>query len=69
MNAIVIVDKNWGIGRDNNLLVHLPSDLKYFKEKTTGKVIVIGRKTLESCREIGRASVGKECRSRWSPYH
>ena len=48
MNAIVIVDKNWGIGRDNNLLVHLPSDLKYFKEKTTGKVIVIGRKTLES---------------------
>ena len=33
MNAIVIVDKNWGIGRDNNLLVHLPSDLKYFKEK------------------------------------
>lgn len=48
MNAIVVVDKNWNIGRDNDLLVHLPTDLKYFKEKTTGKVIVIGRKTLES---------------------
>lgn len=48
MNAIVVVDKNWNIGRNNDLLVHLPTDLKYFKEKTTGKVIVIGRKTLES---------------------
>ena len=48
MNSIVVVDKNWAIGRDNDLLVHLPGDLKYYKEKTTGKVIVIGRKTLES---------------------
>ena len=48
MNAIVVVDKNWAIGKDNDLLVHLPGDLKYYKEKTTGKVIVIGRKTLES---------------------
>jgi dihydrofolate reductase len=48
MNAIVIVDKNWGIGRDGGLLVHLPGDLKYFKEKTWGKVTVQGRKTLES---------------------
>lgn len=48
MNAIVIVDEEWGIGRDNDLLVHLPGELKYFREKTLNKVIVIGRKTLES---------------------
>ncbi|MEG0918674.1 MAG: dihydrofolate reductase [Anaerovoracaceae bacterium] len=48
MNAIVVVDKNWSIGKDGDLLVHLPGDLKYYKEKTVGKVIVIGRKTLES---------------------
>lgn len=48
MNAIVAVDKNWGIGKDNDLLVSLPGDLKYYKEKTTGNVIVVGRKTLES---------------------
>ena len=34
MNAIVAVDRNWGIGRNNDLLVHLPGDLKYYKEKT-----------------------------------
>lgn len=48
MNAIVAVDRNWGIGKGNGLLVHLPGDLKYFKEKTKDKIIVIGRKTLES---------------------
>lgn len=48
MNAIVVVDSNWAIGRNGDLLVHLPGDLKYYKEKTTGNVIVVGRKTLES---------------------
>ena len=48
MNCIVVVDQNWAIGKDNDLLVHLPGDLKYYREKTIGKVIVIGRKTLES---------------------
>ncbi|HPO05078.1 MAG TPA: dihydrofolate reductase [Bacillota bacterium] len=48
MKAIVVVDRNWGIGKDNSLLAHLPGDLKYFREKTKGKVIVIGRQTLES---------------------
>lgn len=48
MNAIVVVDKNWAIGKEGGLLMHLPGDLKYFKEKTEGKNIVIGRKTLES---------------------
>lgn len=41
-------DKNWAIGKDNDLLCHLPGDLKYFKERTTGKTVVMGRKTLES---------------------
>lgn len=48
MKLIVVADKNWGIGKDNKLLCHLPGDLKYFKEKTLGKTIVMGRKTLES---------------------
>lgn len=48
MKAIVAVDNNWGIGKDNSLLVHLPRDLQFFKDKTYGKVIVMGRQTLES---------------------
>lgn len=48
MNAIVVVDKNWAIGKNGGLLVHLPGDLKYYREKTIGNVIVVGRKTLES---------------------
>ena len=48
MNAIVVVDENWCIGKDGGLLVHLSKDLKYFKEKTIGKTLIVGRKTLES---------------------
>jgi len=48
MKAIVNVDKNWGIGSDNNLLFPIPADMKFFKEKTIGNVIVMGRKTLDS---------------------
>lgn len=48
MNAIVAVDKNWAIGRENGLLAELPGDMKYFREKTRNKVIVVGRRTLES---------------------
>ena len=48
MNAIVVTDKNWGIGKNNDLLVHLPGDLKYYKKKTLGKCVVFGQKTLES---------------------
>ncbi|MHC1722661.1 MAG: dihydrofolate reductase [Aminipila sp.] len=48
MKIIVAADNNWGIGKNNNLLTHIPNDLKYFKEKTLGKVVVMGRKTLES---------------------
>lgn len=48
MNLIFSVDKNWGIGKDNKLLVRIPADMKNFREETIGKVIVMGRKTLES---------------------
>ena len=48
MNLIVAVDKNWAIGKDNKLLVSIPQDMKFFRETTTGKVVVMGRKTLET---------------------
>ncbi|GCD10242.1 dihydrofolate reductase [Clostridium tagluense] len=48
MNLIAAVDLNWGIGYNTKLLVKIPEDMKYFKEKTLGKVIVMGRNTLES---------------------
>ena len=48
MKTIVAVDNNWGIGKEGGLLVHLPGDMQYFKEKTTGKVVVMGRTTFES---------------------
>lgn len=48
MNLIVAVDKNWAIGKDQKLLVSIPQDMKFFRETTTGKVVVMGRKTLET---------------------
>jgi dihydrofolate reductase len=48
MKAIVAVDREWGIGKGNDLLFSIPEDMKFFRTTTTGKVIVIGRKTLES---------------------
>ena len=48
MNAIVAVDNNWAIGCKNSLLVRIPADHKNFRQETTGKVVVLGRKTLET---------------------
>lgn len=48
MNLIVAVDKNWAIGCKNELLVRIPNDHKMFRQMTTGKVVVLGRKTLET---------------------
>lgn len=48
MNLIAAVDENWGIGYHNRLLVQIPSDQKFFREETMGKILVMGRKTLES---------------------
>ncbi len=48
MNLIVAVDRNWAIGYKNELLVRIPADQRFFRETTTGKVVIMGRKTLES---------------------
>ena len=48
MNVIAAVDKNWAIGNRNALLVKIPRDQKLFMEMTKGKVVVMGRTTLES---------------------
>jgi len=48
MNAIVAVDNNLAIGCKNSLLVRIPADHKNFRQETTGKVVVLGRKTLET---------------------
>ena len=48
MKCIVAVDENWAIGYKNQLLVSIPADMRFFKEMTTGKVVVMGKNTLES---------------------
>ena len=51
MNAIVVTDKQWAIGRSGDLLFSLPGDMKHFRTLTTGGTVIMGRKTYES---IGR---------------
>lgn len=46
MNIIAAVDSKWGIGKNRELLVRIPSDQKLFRQETMGKVIVLGRRTL-----------------------
>lgn len=48
MYLIVATGQDWGIGKDGGLLVENPVDMKFFREKTAGGVVVMGRKTLES---------------------
>ena len=48
MNAIVVVDRNWAIGRDGGLLFSLPTDMKRFRSLTLGGTVILGRKTLDS---------------------
>ncbi len=48
MNIIVAADNHWAIGNRNKLLVSIPNDRKHFREETAGKVVVFGRKTLET---------------------
>ena len=55
--AIVVTDLNNAIGKDNQLLCHLPADLKFFKATTMGAPIIMGRKTYES---IGRLLPGRK---------
>ncbi|MCB8815650.1 dihydrofolate reductase [Desulfosporosinus shakirovi] len=48
MKAIAAVDLNWGIGYRGNLLKRIPDDMKFFKQMTLGKVVIMGRETFES---------------------
>ena len=48
IHAIVAVASDWAIGRQGELLCHMPDDMKHFKEVTMGHSIVMGRKTFES---------------------
>lgn len=48
MKLIVAVDNNWAIGYNNQLLVSIPNDHKMFRKNTVNKVVVLGRKTLET---------------------
>ena len=51
ISIVVAVSENGVIGKDNKLIWHLPVDLKFFKDKTSGHHIIMGRKTYES---VGR---------------
>ena len=48
MNLIAAVDRNWAIGNKGQLLVRIPNDHKMFRQETLDKVVVYGRKTLET---------------------
>lgn len=48
MNVIVVVDNRWGIGKNNDLLFRLKKDMAFFKQTTTGKVVVMGANTFKS---------------------
>jgi len=59
ISIIVAADQNKAIGKNNSLPWHLPNDLKFFKNKTMGHHMIMGRKTLESIGKVlpGRTSV------------
>lgn len=48
MNQIVAVDNGWAIGKDGDLLVSIPEDMKFFRSMTKGRCVIMGRKTLDS---------------------
>ena len=48
MKAILHADKEWGIGKKNGLMFSIPADMKFFREATTGNVVVMGSNTLKS---------------------
>ena len=56
LSMIVAVAENGVIGRNNSLPWYLPNDLKYFKQTTMGKPVIMGRKTYES---IGKPLPGR----------
>lgn len=48
MNAIVAVDQNWAIGKNNQLLVKIPEDMQFFRKMTLNNIVIMGKNTLES---------------------
>jgi len=48
ISIIVAIARNWAIGKDNDLLWHIPEDLKRFKKLTTGHTMIMGKRTFES---------------------
>lgn len=48
ISIIVAVSDDWGIGKENELLWHIPEDLKRFKQLTFGNTVIMGKKTWES---------------------
>lgn len=48
MNSILSADRNWAIGRDNQLLFHISGDMRRFRALTSGGTVIMGRKTLDS---------------------
>ena len=48
MKAILHADKEWGIGKSNGLMFSIPADMKFFRETTTGNIVVMGSNTLKS---------------------
>ncbi len=57
LSIVAAIGNNNVIGKDNNLIWHLPADLKYFKTLTMGHTMIMGRKTFES---IGKALPGRK---------
>lgn len=51
LSHIVAVSENEVIGKDNDLLWHIPEDLAYFKKRTSGKILIMGRKTFDSLKK------------------
>ncbi len=51
MKLIAAVDNNWAIGRCGKMLVSIPEDMKFFREETMGKVVIMGRKTFETLKD------------------
>ncbi len=48
MRMIVAADRNWAIGKSGKLLVSIPADMKWFRQETAGKTLILGRKTLNT---------------------
>jgi len=60
LSLIVAMDLEGGIGKDNDLMWHLPADMKFFRETTTGHIVVMGRKNYDSIPERFRPLSNRE---------